>query len=78
MRYCELLREYDLSGRLGAIAAPTLAIAGAEDPTSPPEHVEAIAAGDSRRARCGHPRRAHLVERRAPGEFNLALLAHLA
>ena len=44
VRYCEILRELDLRGRLGSIEAPTLAIAGAEDPTSPPEHLESLAA----------------------------------
>ena len=78
VRYCELLRENDLGGRLGAIEAPTLAIAGAEDPTSPPEHLEAIAA-EVRDARVVViPRGAHLVNVERAEEFNDALLAHLA
>ena len=78
VRYCELLREYDLSGRLGAIAAPTLAIAGADDPTSPPEHLEAIAAEIPDARVVVIPRGAHLVNVERADEFNDALLAHLA
>ncbi len=78
VRYCELLRENDLSGRLGAIDAPTLAIAGAEDPTSPPEHLEAIAAEIPNARLVVIPRGAHLVNVERADEFNDALLAHLA
>jgi 3-oxoadipate enol-lactonase len=39
---CEALATHDLRGRLGAIRAPTLAVAGAGDPAAPPEHLEAI------------------------------------
>ena len=39
---CEAIWEMDLSGRLGAIQAPTLVIAGAEDPATPPHHAEFI------------------------------------
>ena len=63
---------------LGAIAAPTLAIAGAEDPTSPPEHLEAIAAEIPNARLVVIPRGAHLVNVERADEFNDALLAHLA
>jgi pimeloyl-ACP methyl ester carboxylesterase len=76
--YCELLREFDLRGRLGAIAAPTLAIAGAEDPTSPPEQLETIAAEIDGASVVVIPRAAHLANVERPDEFNEALLAHLA
>ncbi len=39
---CEAIRDMDLSGRLGTIQAPTLVIAGAEDPATPPHHAEFI------------------------------------
>jgi 3-oxoadipate enol-lactonase len=42
---CEALADMDLRGDLGAIAAPTLVIAGREDPATPPAHAELIAAG---------------------------------
>lgn len=78
VRYCEILREYDLRGRLGGIQAPTLAIAGAEDPTSPPDHLEAIAAEIPEARAVVVPRGAHLVNVERADEFNQALIAHLA
>ena len=38
----EALAGYDLRGRLGALAMPVLAIAGADDPTTPPAALQAI------------------------------------
>jgi 3-oxoadipate enol-lactonase len=40
---CEAIAEMDQLGDLHAIIAPTLVIAGAEDPATPPEHGAAIA-----------------------------------
>jgi 3-oxoadipate enol-lactonase len=77
VRYCEILREHDLRGRLGEIRTPTLAIAAAEDPTSPPEHLEAIAAEIPRARLVVIPRAAHLVNAERSDEFNDELLAHL-
>jgi 3-oxoadipate enol-lactonase len=42
---CGALERMDLRAELGAIAAPTLAIAAAEDPATPPEHLFRIAEG---------------------------------
>ena len=42
---CDVIADLDLRADLGSITAPTLAIAGAQDPSTPPEHLEAIAAG---------------------------------
>jgi 3-oxoadipate enol-lactonase len=42
---CEALAAEDLRAELGAVTAPALVIAGREDPTTPPEHAERIAAG---------------------------------
>ena len=64
---CEALAGFDLRGALGAVQAPTLAIAGAHDPVTPPD-----AAGGDRRRGPGRPpprarrRRAHR-QRRAGG-----------
>ena len=41
---CEVLADTDLTGRLGEIAAPTLVVTGAEDPTVPPAAGDALAA----------------------------------
>src|SRR5690606_29425343 len=40
---CEAIAAMDLRGDLATITAPTLAIAGADDPATPPPHLEAIA-----------------------------------
>jgi 3-oxoadipate enol-lactonase len=42
-RCCEALAVSDARATLASIAAPTLVIAGAEDPTSPPAEMEALA-----------------------------------
>ena len=78
VRYCEILREFDLRGRLGAIEARTLALAGAEDPTSPPEQVETLASEIPNAGFVSIPRAAHLANVERPDEFNDALVAHLA
>jgi pimeloyl-ACP methyl ester carboxylesterase len=78
VRYCEILRDYDLRGRLGEITASTLAIAGADDPTSPPDHLEAIAAEIPEAHMVVIPRGAHLVNVERADEFNEALIGHLA
>jgi 3-oxoadipate enol-lactonase len=78
VRYCEILRGYDLRGGLGEITTPTLAIAGAEDPTSPPEHLEAIVAELTDARVIVISNAAHLVSVERADEFNDALLAHLA
>lgn len=41
---CAVIEHMDLTGGLGSISAPTLVIAGAQDPATPPEHAERIAA----------------------------------
>lgn len=41
---CEVIKTMDLEPRLGEIRAPTLVIAGDEDPATPPEHGERIVA----------------------------------
>jgi 3-oxoadipate enol-lactonase len=78
VRYCQPLRDHDLGGRLGGIRAPTLAIAGADDPTSPPEAVRAVAAEIPRARTVVVDWAAHLANVERPDEFNDALLAHLA
>jgi 3-oxoadipate enol-lactonase len=42
---CAAIEHMDLLPELGAIRAPTLVIAGRQDPATPPEHGERIAAG---------------------------------
>lgn len=42
---CAAVERMDLTGRLGSITAPTLVIAAADDPATPPAHGAAIADG---------------------------------
>jgi 3-oxoadipate enol-lactonase len=77
VRYCEILRDFDLRGKLGAVEAPTLAVAGADDPTSPPEQVEALAAEIPNARFVSIPRAAHMANVERPNEFNDALRPHL-
>ena len=40
---CEAIAAMDLTGDLPSIAAPTLVVAGEQDPSTPPEHGRRIA-----------------------------------
>jgi 3-oxoadipate enol-lactonase/4-carboxymuconolactone decarboxylase len=76
---CEAIRDMDLTGRLGNIRAPTLVIAGADDPATPPaDHAEPIrdAIPDARLVVV--PRAAHLGNVEQPEAFTRAILDHLA
>jgi 3-oxoadipate enol-lactonase len=42
-RCCEALSRWDVRDELGAVRAPTLTIAGSDDPTAPPDVVELVA-----------------------------------
>jgi 3-oxoadipate enol-lactonase len=44
-RCCEAIRDWDGIDALPSIRAPTVVIAGREDPSTPPEHLERITAG---------------------------------
>ncbi len=77
-RCCEALRDADLGPDLPRIAAPTLVIAGAEDPTVTPADAAALADAipGARHATIEHG--AHLVSAERPAEFTQALLEHCA
>jgi 3-oxoadipate enol-lactonase len=74
---CEAIAAMDLRPNLPRISAPTLVLAGAEDPATPPEHGAAIAAvvGDARLGVIQGA--AHLAAVEAAGPVTAALLAHL-
>ena len=72
-RCCEALRDADLGDDLARIVAPTLVIAGAEDPSVP---VEESAALPGRLVLLDGA--AHLASAEQSAAFNEALLAHLA
>jgi 3-oxoadipate enol-lactonase len=74
---CEAIAAMDLRPSLGSITAPTLVIAGAEDPATPPWHGAQIASGVS----CSRLRvirgGAHLANVSQAGEVSAALMEHL-
>ncbi|MBE9376291.1 3-oxoadipate enol-lactonase [Saccharopolyspora sp. HNM0983] len=73
---CEAIAEMDLLDGLGRISAPTLVIAGAEDPATPPAHAEQIAAGvPGARVEVLSPA-AHLANAEQPAAVNRLLLQH--
>jgi len=75
---CEAIEAMDLRPLLASVTAPTLVIAGAEDPATPPWHGAVIASaipGARLRVIRGA---AHLANVSAAAEVTAALLAHLA
>jgi 3-oxoadipate enol-lactonase len=75
---CEAIAAMDLRPLLSAIQAPTLVIAGAEDPATPVDHAVAIAAGVQGPARVEVVAgAAHLASVERPDEVSRILLAHL-
>jgi 3-oxoadipate enol-lactonase len=75
---CDAIAAMDLRPLLATVTAPTLVIAGAEDPATPPWHGAVIAAAIPG-ARLRVIRSAsHLANVSQAGEFTAALLAHLA
>ena len=77
-RCCEAIRDLDLRDDLNAIAAPTVVIAGAEDPSTPVEHAETIARGVPGSRLVVVPDAAHLANVEQADAVNRAMLDHLA
>jgi 3-oxoadipate enol-lactonase len=76
-RACEAVRDWDARGELGGISAPTFAIAGADDPSTPPADLEAIVSEIPGSELLVLGRARHLVNVEQSEEFNEALLARL-
>jgi 3-oxoadipate enol-lactonase len=74
---CEAIRDMDLRGRLDEVRAPTLVIAGADDPATPSEHAGLIRDAIPDALLEVVPQAAHLANVERPGEVTRALLAHL-
>jgi len=74
---CLAIRDMDLRDRLGAVRAPTLVLAGADDPATPPEHAREIVdhIGGARLAIV--ERAAHLANVEQPAEVARLLVDHL-
>ena len=74
---CEAIRDADLRDRLGAVRAPTLVIAGADDPAAPPEQAELIRDSIPDARLVVVEQAAHLANVEQPKEITRALLDHL-
>jgi 3-oxoadipate enol-lactonase len=75
---CAVIEHMDLLSELEEIEAPTLVIAGEDDPATPPRHAEQIAGliGSSARLEVV-PHAAHLANYEQPGTVNALLREHL-
>jgi 3-oxoadipate enol-lactonase len=74
---CGAIERMDLRGDLGAIRAPTLVVAAADDPATPPEHARLIAAGIAGSRLEVLEDAAHLANVQRAGAVNRLLLDHL-
>ncbi len=74
---CEVVAGMDLRDDLGRIPAPTLVVAGADDPALPPEHQRRIADGIPGAELFTVTPAAHLANLERTLEVTGALLAHL-
>ena len=75
---CEAVRDADLRDRLGTISAPTLVIAGADDPAAPPDQVELIRDSIPGASLEVIPNAAHLANIEQPEAITQAILDHLS
>jgi 3-oxoadipate enol-lactonase len=75
---CEAVRDAELSGRLGAISAPTLVIAGADDPAAPPDQAELIRDSIPNADLEVISDAAHLANMEQPEAITQAILDHLS
>ncbi len=75
---CEAVRDADLSGRLGTISAPTLVVAGADDPAAPPEEAGLIRDSIPNASLEVIPDAAHLANIEQPEAVTQAILDHLS
>jgi 3-oxoadipate enol-lactonase len=74
---CEVIATMDLRDDLPTISAPTLAIAGADDPATPPPFLEAIADSVQDGRLLVVPESAHLANAEQPQTITPAIIEHL-
>ncbi|MYR06555.1 3-oxoadipate enol-lactonase [Gordonia sp. SID5947] len=74
---CEAIAVMDQRSELASISAPTLAIAGADDPASPPAKLEEIADRVQNGRLLVVPQSAHLANAEQPEIITPALIEHL-
>ncbi|GAA2604621.1 MULTISPECIES: bifunctional 3-oxoadipate enol-lactonase/4-carboxymuconolactone decarboxylase PcaDC [Streptomyces] len=73
---CDALAAFDLRDRLGEVSAPTLLIAGREDPATPPAHLREIADAVPDATLTEIPGASHLAPAERPEAVLTALRAH--
>jgi 3-oxoadipate enol-lactonase len=73
---CDALAAWDAREQIASITVPTLAIAAADDPSTPPEHLEAIAAAIPGTELIVVADAAHIVNIAQPEAFANAILSH--
>lgn len=74
---CEVIAAMDLRDDLSSITAPTLAIAGEDDPATPPPHLEFIAGAVKDGRLLVVPDAAHLANAQQPDTITPAIVEHL-
>ena len=74
---CEAIRDMDLRDRLARIEAPTLVVAGSQDPSTPAEKVRTIAEAVAHARYVELEGAAHIANMGRPKEFERAVLDHL-
>lgn len=74
---CGAIAALDLRAALASVRAPTLVVAGADDPATPVDHAEAIAAAVPGARLAVVDRAAHLANVEQPAEVARLLLEHL-
>jgi 3-oxoadipate enol-lactonase len=74
---CEAIATHDLRAEVGSIRVPTLVLAAADDPATPPEHGRLIAEAVEGARLVVLERGRHLVAVERPDEFARTVLAHL-
>lgn len=75
---CDAIREMDLRDDLAGVAAPTLVVAGADDPSTPPVHLQTIAAAISGARLIELADCAHLATIDQPEAVTEALVEHFS
>jgi len=75
---CEALADFDVRDRLAGVTAPVLAVAGADDPTAPPDKVAEIAAGVANGRLVVLDGVAHQAPAERPGEVAALIREHVA
>ncbi|MET7329024.1 4-carboxymuconolactone decarboxylase [Nonomuraea sp. NPDC005650] len=74
---CEAIAAFDLTRRLGEITAPTLVIAGAEDPATPLDQALTLAGDIPGASLTVVPRASHLANVERPDAITAAIASHL-